>query len=478
VRRNLSRREFLVLSGAGISALAFPGRFARAGTRAAPAGFAKFVTEPSLKPPTVTVTTLANPAPGHLFVASLTGPGQRGPMIFDNHGRVVWFRRLNKPAINFRRQIYAGKPVLTWWEGVISPTGIGQGEGVIVDESYKTVARVNAGNGFQADVHEFLLTPKGTALLTIFNTVQADLSAVGGPSSGKVLDSIIQEVDVKSGRVLFEWHSLDHVPLTDTYSPVLDPFDYFHINSIDVDLDGSLLVSARNTSALYKLDRASGKVLWRLGGRSSDFELGPAATFMYQHDARAHSDGTITLFDDGPGPSSAQSRAIRLGIDLGSMRASLLQDYRHPTPLAASAMGSAQVLGGNAMLVGWGTAPYITEFGPLGDVRFDAKFDGDAWNYRAYRNVWVGRPSTKPAVAATAHGSKVTVYASWNGSTETAYWRVSSGDRASSVLPAKTVAAAGFETAIPIAGRPRFVSATALDRAHRPLGTSRTITVH
>jgi hypothetical protein len=476
----VSRREFLALSGFGVAALAFPGRFARAATRAASegaAGFAKFVTEPSLKPPTVTVTTLANPAPGHLFVASLTGPGQRGPMIFDNHGRVVWFRRLDKVAINFRRQIYAGKPVLTWWEGAISSTGIGQGEGVIVDDTYATVARVSAGNGFQADVHEFLLTPKGTALITIFNPVQADLSSVGGPSNGTVLDSIVQEVDVKSGRVLFEWHSLDHIPLTDTYSPVLDPFDYFHINSVDVDLDGNLLISARNTSALYKVDRSSGKILWRLGGRSGDFELGPSAFFMYQHDARAHSDGTITLFDDGPGPSSAQSRAIRLGIDLGSMRANVLQDYRHPTPLASAAMGNAQVLGGNAMLVGWGTEPYITEFGPLGDVRFDAKFDGDAWNYRAFRDTWIGRPTTKPAVAAAARGNRVTVYASWNGSTETAYWRVSSGQSASSLAPAKTVPAVGFETAIPIAGRPHVVSVTALDRAHRQLGRSRTVAV-
>jgi hypothetical protein len=307
--------------------------------------------------------------------------------------------------------------------------------------------------------------------------VQADLSSVGGPSNGTVLDSIVQEVDVKSGRVLFEWHSLDHIPLTDTYSPVLDPFDYFHINSVDVDLDGNLLISARNTSALYKVDRSSGKILWRLGGRSGDFELGPSAFFMYQHDARAHSDGTITLFDDGPGPSSAQSRAIRLGIDLGSMRANVLQDYRHPTPLAAAAMGNAQVLGGNAMLVGWGTEPYITEFGPLGDVRFDAKFDGDAWNYRAFRDTWIGRPTTKPAVAAAARGNRVTVYASWNGSTETAYWRVSSGQSASSLAPAKTVPAVGFETAIPIAGRPHVVSVTALDRAHRQLGRSRTVAV-
>jgi len=478
VSSSLSRKDFLAASGAALSALALP-RYAWGGlaTAAAPPGTASYISEPTLKPPTLTVSTLASPAAGYLFLATLNGPGQRGPMIVDNKGNVVFFRPVDTVAINFRRQMFAGKPVLTWWEGVISTIGTGQGEGVILDESYSTVARVQAGNGFKADVHELLLTSNGTALITVYNSVQADLTAVGGSATGTVLDSIVQEVDVKTGSVLFEWHSLDHVPITETYAPVLDPFDYFHVNSIDVDLDGNLLVSARNTSAVYKLDRSSGKVLWRLSGRSSDFELGVDARFMYQHDARAHPDGTITLFDDGPGPSSQQSRAIRLGLDFAAMRADLLQDYRHPDPLASVAMGNAQVLGSDAMLVGWGTEPYVTEFGPEGDVRFDAKFDGGAWNYRAFRNSWVGEPTTKPAVAAVSHGSGVSVHASWNGSTETAAWRVSAGDTASALVPVTTVAATGFETTISIAGRPQFVSATALNAAHRPLGVSRVVRV-
>jgi hypothetical protein len=477
--RGISRRHFLGAAGAGAAALLLP---ARAWSRAAvgSAGgvaraFSTFVSAPSLKPPTVSVTTLANPSPGFLFVTSLNGPGQRGPLILDNHGRVVWFRPVEKVAIDFRRQAYLGKPVLTWWEGTISSTGIGEGEGVIVDETYETIARVQAGNGYKADVHEFLLTSAGTALLTAYNAVPADLTAVGGPAAGTLLDSIVQEVDVRAGRLLFEWHSLDHVPIADTYSPVLDPFDYFHVNSIDVDLDGNLLVSARNTSAVYKLDRKTGQVLWRLGGRSSDFELGPQASFMYQHDARAHPDGTLTLFDDGPSASSKQSRAIRLGLDLGAMRADLLQHYEHPLPLESSAMGNAQVLGGDGMLVGWGTEPYLTEFGPGGDVRLDATFVGGAWNYRTYRSPWTGRPATKPSLAVVRHARTVTVYASWNGSTETAYWRVSAGDTLAELRPVKTVPAEGFETAVQVAGRPRHVSVTALDASHRALGVSRVL---
>jgi hypothetical protein len=473
VERQLTRKGFLVAAAGGVGALAFP-RFAfPAGSH----GVASFVSAPGLQPPTLSVTTLTNPQPGYVFVTTLTGPGQRGPLIVDNHGQVVWFRPVKTVAIDFRRQLYRGKPVLTWWEGTISNIGTGQGEGVIVDETYTEIARVAAGNGLFADIHEFKLTPEGTALITVYNEVTRDLTSVGGPASAPVLDSIVQEIDVKSGAVLFEWHSLDHIPFTDSYSPLLNPYDYFHVNSVDVHPDGNLVVSARNTSAVYKLDRKTGAVLWKLGGRSSDFELGPAAFFMYQHDAQLHTDGTLTLYDDGPSSSSQQSRAIRLGLDLGAMRADLLQAYTHPTALASAAMGNAQILANDGVFVGWGTQPYVTEFGPLGDVRFDATFDGGAWNYRAFRNTWDGRPKTRPLVVARPRSGGATVYASWNGSTETAYWRVHVGPSLGAQRVLKTVKRVGFETAIPIAAKSGVVSVTALDAAKRTLASSAGVTL-
>ncbi len=467
-----TRREFLAAAATGVTALTVPGRAWPHAAAATPTAFHTFVSDPSLKPPTLAVTARTTPSPGYVFVSTLTGPGQRGPMIVDDRGDVVWFRRTKAVAIDFRRQLYRGRPVLTWWEGTISQQGVGQGEGVIVDQSYKEVARVRAGNGLQADVHEFLLTPAGTALITAYDPVDADLTAVGGPASHPTLDSVVQEVDVRSGRTLFQWRSLDHVPITDSYAPILDPYDYFHVNSVDVDTDGNLLVCARNTSAVYKIDRRSGEVLWRLGGRSSDFQLGPRVFFMYQHDARAHADGTITLFDDGPGPSSTQSRAIRIGLDQAARHATLIQEFVHPTPISSVAMGNAQVLPGDSVFVGWGTEPYVTEFGPLGDVRFDATFPGGAWNYRAFRNVWVGKPAHGPAVAVRRHGAGATVYASWNGGTAHAFWRVEGGRDAQTLEPLRTVPRTGFETAIPVPGRPPVLRVSALDAGRRVL-TSR-----
>lgn len=252
-----------------------------------------FRSRPDLHPPTVDVTTQAHDtAPGYIFITPKKGPGQDGPMIVDDSGQPVWFQPLqgnDEFATDFRVQSYRGRPVLTWWEGKLVYR-YGVGEYVILDSSYQEVARVQAGNGYHGDLHEFLITPHDTALLTVYNRVHADLSAFGGPKDGVVLDGVFQEVDIGTGEVLLEWHSLDHVGLDESYSrPSEDlkrPFDYFHINSIAVDHDDNLLIDAKRTCTVYKVDRKTGEIIWRLGGKKSTFEMGAGTRVVYQHDAR------------------------------------------------------------------------------------------------------------------------------------------------------------------------------------------------
>jgi len=207
-------------------------------------------------------------AEGYIFVAPKTDPAykgavQNGPMILDDSGEVVWFRPMQGEdvrAMDFKVQRYRGEPVITYYQGV--GTTYGRGEYVILDSSYREVTRVRAGNGYVGDHHEVLITPEDTALLTIYSPVSWDLSSVGGPENGAVLDGIAQEIDIETGEVLFEWHSLDHVGIENTYRVLPEneqaPFDYFHINSIDLDLDDNLLVSSRTTFAIYKIDRKTG----------------------------------------------------------------------------------------------------------------------------------------------------------------------------------------------------------------------------
>jgi hypothetical protein len=294
---------------------------------------------------------------------------------------------------------------------------------------------------------------------------------------------VVQEIDIPSGKVLFQWRSDDHVPLTETNMPQVTAagnVDYFHLNSIGVDLDGDLLISARHTDTVYKVDRKSGRVKWRLGGKSSDFKLGPGATFNYQHDVRRHADGTLTIFDNGaavPGAPGVEpfSRPLRLALNMKMMTASLVGQYLPPQGRSTWAMGNVQQLPGGGAFVGWGTFGAFTEFTAAGTVCFDASFGDGSVTYRAFRFPWVGRPTGRPAIGAVPGDLTTTVYASWNGATEIASWRVDAGANASSLKPVQAAPRSGFETAIPIAVGKSYASVTALDASGKVLGTSQAI---
>jgi hypothetical protein len=498
--RCITRRR-LVEIGAGLAAAALTGdafagrestrREARVSDSTSPA----FLTEPTWNPPAITVGTPASgTAPGLVFVAptghnamfvtQATTPGQFGPMILDNSGEPVWFLPLaTEVAQNFRAQTYRGRPVLTWYEG---PTGSTYGGScVIYDGSYRELKRVHGGNGYSCDLHEFLITERGTALLSIYNEVTANLTSIGGPATGQVTEGIVQELDIETGKVLFEWHSLDHVALAESYRTTPDSsgnVDYFHLNSIGIDEDDNLLISARHTSTIYKLDRKKGDVIWRLGGTKSDFELGPGAAFNFQHDARTHEDGTLTLFDNGATGTGTldvepMSRPLRLRLDLHAMSASLVQTYETTTSRLATALGNVQQQPHGGVFVGWGAAGAFSEFAPAGAVIFDATFPAGVESYRAFRLPWVGTPATAPAVSAVNAGNgQMTVYASWNGATEVAHWQLNAGPGAHRLTGVTRAARAGFETAI-IAPAAPYVSVTALDADREALGTSATVAV-
>ncbi len=469
--------------------VAVPDTFGEAGGSTPPAPkpseYQNFHSRPDLRPPTVTVTSdAAGTSPGDLMLGPYSGPGQYGPMILDEHGRLLWFKPLlpaGTRAADVRVQSYLGKQVLTWWQDPLVTAG-SRGAGIVIDDSaYNQIAVVRAGNGYQADLHEFQITPQGTALITVYDGIECNLSGVGGPSQGAVADTLMQELDLATGLVRYEWHSLDHVPLSDTYvSPrpgsLKEPFDFFHINAIDPMLDGSLLIDARNTWAAYDVSRRTGKVRWRLGGRRSSFKLGPGAMTAYQHDAREQPNGNITFFDNGATPKAhPQSRAIEVALNMHAMTATLVRRIEHSPPLVAGSQGNTQALPSGAWMVGWGEEPWMTEYSASGQVLFDAHLPAHWESYRVYRQSWNGQPSTPPAFALSRAGSKATVYASWNGATEVAAWRVLAGASAGSLASVATAPRTGFETAIALPAAPAagsFFEVQALDAAGAVIGAS------
>ena len=455
-----------------------------------PRYYQHFLSRPDLQPPTVSVTTHSPAAtPGDVFLAPYSGPGQYGPMILDESGALGWFKALSPRgtrAAGLRVQQYEGRPVLTWWQDPLVAGGSSDAGIVMANTAYQDIGVVRAGNGYQPDLHEFQITPQGTALMTVYSGIDCNLEAAGGPRDAAVADTMVQELDLKTGLVRFEWHSVDHVALSDSYASAahasrVTPFDYFHINSIDVEPSGALLVDARNTWAAYELDRHTGQVRWTLGGRHSSFRMGRGTRTAWQHDARRQPDGTITFFDNGATPAAhPQSRAIQVKLDEHRMLATLVRADQHTTPLVAGSQGNTQALAGGDWMVGWGEVPYISEFDAAGGLLFDAHLPRPYESYRAYRLPWSATPTGSPALAAVRSagaGGGRTLYASWNGATAIASWRVLAGRSAKTLAPVLDVVKNGFETAIAL---PRSVSfhclaVQALDASGAVIGASRAV---
>ncbi len=481
----LNRRQLLQSAAVGAAGLTLAGTLGEvasgifAAQGPAPPRPPKWQTRPDLRIPSLTVTHREQGLSSDpIFIAPYNAPvGQAGAVIVDNDGQPIWENPLaGKVTTNFQVQSYRGSPVLTWWEGNIE-LGHGVGEYVIADAGYRTVRRVQAARGLRGDLHEFVITARDTALLTSYVVVNANLSAVGGSRKGTIQDAIFQEIDLASGRVLLEWHSLDRIPLQESYAPVGADWDFFHLNSVDFDSDGDLLVSSRSTHTVYKIDRSSGAIVWRLGGKHSDFEMGPGSAFAWQHDVRSRPDGTLTIFDNGATPAVEKlSRGLILQLDEQAMTATLLREYTHRKILSGS-QGSVQLLPNGNVFVGWGEAPHVSEFDYSGHLLFDAVLGEKYQSYRAFRLPWTGLPAEAPAVAVAAHGSQRIVYASWNGATDVHSWQLLAGSRRNALQPVSSTRSRRFESALRAgAAAGPYLAVQALDAGGTPLGQSSTVT--
>ena len=453
---------------------------------------------PSITPSTVRITTpaKAGASPGDLLLAPYQGKGSPGPMISEQNGNLVWFHPLpaGDSATNFQVQQYEGKPVLTWWQGRILEVGFGQGEDMIYNTSYQHVATIFAGNGYHADLHEVLITPQGTAWIDMFDPIHMNLSAWHGESSGVLTDSVVEEVDIKTGLVMWEWHALGHISPGESNSPAPKasyPWDYVHINSISpgvggsesqagtgADQPGQVLLSSRNTWALYDVDMHTGSIDWRLGGSHSSFKQGGGTRFYWQHDAEWQPGGLISVFDNGSDPpKEKQSRGLLLDPNTSSHTVTLAKQFTNPSKtLLASSQGNLLNLstGENTSgnwLMGYGGLPNFTEYDPSGHVLLDGTLGKNVQSFRTYLQPWSGRAPGVPSVAVS--GASVAV--SWNGATNVASWQVLGGATASTLAPVAKAAKGGFQTSIAVPAGSAYLAVQALDSSGAVLATSATV---
>ena len=425
--------------------------------------------------------------------------GQSGPFIFDNRLQPVWFKPVptNVVANNLQVGRYQGKPVLSWWQGVVSNVGATvSGQYVIVDQHYKPVATVTGQGGWVLSLHDFQISGR-TAWVSAYKNVPMNLTPYGGPAHGVLTDFAVQEYDLPTGRLLGTWDALNHVPLSQSKQPAnvvvkgsTIPWDAYHGNSIQLVGSNKFLVSLRNTWAAYLVDVNSSNLdasntEWTLSGNPSisNFSLPTKARFHWQHDVRLASNNAVSVFDDaccaitGPGkfgPASGPSRGLAFKLDTSNHTASFVAQYPRAKNFQVFFLGSTQPLAGGNVLVGWGSNPYFTEFSKAGKTLLDVRFPGPDVSYRVLRQQWVGTPTTPPSGAVRTAKGKTTVYASWNGATLLAAWRVlagSSKQHLSAVV--RRAGKSGFETSISVPGNHQWFAVQALGSNGKVIGTSK-----
>jgi hypothetical protein len=466
-----------------------------AGLLAAPAGAyqTKFYhSRKDLRPPKITVDDgPSGVSPGYVFTAPRPSPGgpQMGPLILDNGSHVVWFHPVKKglTAVDFQRQSYRGKPALTWSERpTIHGANIFAGAAdqqfdVIWSPQYKEIRRLQAtGPGVHTQLHEFLLTKNNNAIVVGYRFLKGDARKEGGSANQTFIDAVVQVVSLRTNRVLFNWHSINHVPLS-TSLVKADPkqaYDYFHLNSVNVTKDHNLLISARHTSAFYKVSLKTGKVIWTCGGKNSDFKFGPNAQFFYQHDVVDRGKGIYTMFDNHQSEfdnsHGTQSRGLSLQLRLrnGGNTATLRKQFVVPNRPAGS-QGNYQILPDGHVFIGWGIQPYASEFTSSGKLLWDFSVPGIQFqSYRTFKYPWTGAPDTNPALVASRKDGEVTAFTSWNGDTRTKSWALMAGTRVGHLGKHAEVTKTRFEAKLKANTDAPVVRVLALDANHKIIGVS------
>lgn len=446
----------------------------------------RFHTLPALRPAgfCVAVRRGTTPPGDDLLVTPRPDPkknrgAQFGLMIVSPAGKLLWYQRRPSKVHDLKVVDLDGKPALAFFQ-----QDGDHGYYQLLDEHYRPLVRIRAGRGLHTNLHELQLTGHGTAY------VSADV-----PRRNGIVEYAVQEVDIRTGRVLFEWHSLRHVPPADSYErrPAHGPWDYVHGNAVDPPRSPKqvVLVSLRNTSALYGVDRATGRTKWIFGGKRDQFGLRrhPSWIFCSQHDAHRLPDGDIELFDNGgtfmhgePRCPVHPARAMVFHLDVAHHRAQLVRSIssRPMSPggrgFFSGYVGSARPLPGGGTLIDWGEIPRVSEVGPGG--REDLLLRLQYWSYRAVSYAWTGDPPGRPLAAAQRRGGAVDVWASWNGATRIARWQVLAGATPASLAPVgRPVAFADLETHASVSTDAPFVAVRALAADGSALGESAAVRV-
>jgi hypothetical protein len=339
--------------------------------------------------PRIQASVAGTTAPGRLFLSNFSLGTTTVPylMILENDGRPFFQRKLAAPALDFKMQP-DGR--LTYYDTSAKCF-------YALNALYAVVDSFRCGNGYSTDGHDLLLLPNGHALLMSYDPELMDLDPTKpGLAFGVVIGLIIQELD-RQKNVVFQWRSWDHFKISDATVRITfgGGLDYVHGNSLDVDPSGNIILSCRHMDEVTKISRATGEILWRLGGKNNQFAfLNDPLPFSHQHAVRSLPNGHLALFDNGNLHVPHFSRAMEYAIDEGQKTATVAWQYRLNPDVFGPAFGYVQRFANGNTLICWGaTTPTLTEVAPDGSIASELTLDPGIATYRAVRFEW---PPVRP----------------------------------------------------------------------------------
>lgn len=292
-----------------------------------------------------------------------------------------------------------------------------------LDTSFALVDSITAVSPAFSDSHEFLTTINGNRLIlvsqdTVMNLSNYSFNGNQGLVNQRVKGMGIQEFD-PMGNLIWEWRSIDHIHPSEFidgyyYNPIR--FDYAHANTIDQDADGHLLISFRHLNAVYKIHHTTGNVIWRLGGKSSDFSFpNDSLGFAGQHTARKLPNGQYGLFDNGNlKPAPQHSRIAEYELDTVNWTATLAYSYDAGQSIYSPATGSYQNDQSRFRCIGWGNvrrpAPTATLMDTSGQLLSEFYFKDTIVTYRFFAYD-LPFELDRPLISCSSIGSTVTLSA-------------------------------------------------------------------
>ncbi len=446
--------------------------------------FPDFLTVPQDIPHYTVSKTSPGSEEGYLFVAPFYWTKAKVGsylLILNGQGQLVYYQSVADAldAWDFKEQP----------NGLISYYDQKHATFLLRDSHYQMVDTYGAGDGYEADLHDFQFLPNGNALLMAYDAETVDMSRIvlGGKKDATVTGVVIQELD-PSKNVIFEWRSWDHFSFFDSTSSLMDQkIDLVHGNSLALSTDGNLLLSSRNLSEITKINLQTGDVIWRMGGKANMFTFTNSQPFAYQHDVRQLPNGNVTVFDNQGTPEAPMpSWGMEYKINEADKTVTQVWGFTDPLPVFATYMGNAQRLPNGNTLLSWG-APFtkkgygfvsVTEVTPDHHILFELTFDQPYVSYRAFRSAWRGYPDTLPALAAKVNAKGITLGYSWNGDTEAVAYKVYGGDSVRSLGLIEEKTKADFETQSHLTGLPErecYFQVAAMDQNGHELARSKVI---